>query len=139
MTSKILGAALALVLSTGFAAAEDMAFEITGDAEAGEKVFRKCRACHEVGEDAKAKAGPVLNGIVGRDAASIEGFDYSEAMAAAAADGLVWTPETLGEFLEKPKDYISGTKMSFAGLRKDEDRENVIAYLASFETEEEGS
>lgn len=103
-----------------------------GDPEKGEKVFRKCKACHEVGPDAKSKTGPVLNGIVGRDAATYEEFSYSDAMLAAGEGGLVWTPEALAEFLEKPKDFVDGTKMTFAGLRKDDERADVIAYLATF-------
>lgn len=113
--------------------AEEVAFEITGDAAAGERVFRRCAACHAVGEGAEAKAGPVLNGIVGRAAAISEGFDYSSAMIEfAAAEGLIWVPETLDAFLTKPREYISGTQMTYAGLRKEEDRANLIAYLATF-------
>lgn len=129
MLAKTWYVAAFMALSTGFAIASD----IEGDVEAGEKVFRKCQACHMVGPDAKTRVGPVLNGIVGRDAATYEGFKYSDAMQKAAADGLVWTPEELGAFLEKPKDYIKGTKMTFAGLRKEEERRDVIAYLATFE------
>lgn len=105
---------------------------ITGDAEAGEKVFRKCQACHAVGEGAENKIGPVLNGIVDRPVASIEGFSYSDVLVGFAAEGKVWTPEELAAFLEKPRDYAKGTKMSFAGLRKEDERMNVIAYLATF-------
>ncbi len=99
--------------------------------EAGEKVFRKCKACHQVGEGAKNKTGPQLNGIMGRAAGSIEGFKYSKPLAAKAEEGLVWTEETMAEFLAAPKKFIKGTKMSFAGLRKDSDLEAINAYLAS--------
>lgn len=102
------------------------------DAEKGERVFRKCQACHMVGDEAKNKVGPVLNGIVGRPAGSIEDFAYSDAMMAKAAEGLVWDEETLDAFLTKPKDFIDGTKMAFPGLRKESDRANIIAYLATF-------
>ncbi|MDU8910924.1 cytochrome c family protein [Aestuariicoccus sp. MJ-SS9] len=105
---------------------------ITGDAEAGEKVFRKCMACHAVGADAKNKVGPVLNGVVGRAVGSIEDFRYSDALQQLNADGVVWTPEELAAFLEKPRDYAKGTKMAFAGLRKEDERQDVIAYLATF-------
>ncbi|SMX32387.1 Cytochrome c-552 [Actibacterium lipolyticum] len=148
MKFKVLGSACALIVTANMAmatdatateeaaAAEEVTFEITGDAAAGEKVFRKCKACHAVGPDAKPKAGPVLNGIVGRVAGSIEGFGYSDAMVAAGADeGVIWSPESLDAFLLKPKEFVEGTKMSFAGLRKEDDRVNLIAYLASFETE----
>lgn len=109
--------------------------DITGDAAAGEKVFRKCKACHAVGEDAKNKVGPVLNGIIGREMASVPDFKYSDALIELAAEGKTWTADEMYAFLKKPRDYLKGTKMSFAGLRKEEDRANVIAYLASFSAE----
>lgn len=99
----------------------------------GEKVFKKCKACHQVGEGAKNRTGPVLNGVVGRHAGAVEGFKYSKGLEEAAADGLVWTSESLAEFLAKPKAYIKRTKMSFAGLKKDEDQQAVIAYLSTFQ------
>jgi S-disulfanyl-L-cysteine oxidoreductase SoxD len=101
--------------------------------EAGEKVFKKCKACHKVGDGAKNATGPALNGIVGHPAGGVEGFKYSSDMAAAGAGGLVWDSANLHAFLEKPKAVIAKTKMSFAGLKSAEDRDAVIAYLASFE------
>ena len=103
-----------------------------GDAAAGEKVFNKCKACHAVGEDAKNKSGPMLNGIVNAAAGAVDGFKYSKPMKAAAADGLVWTEDELTAFLTKPKKYMKGTKMSFAGFKKEADTAAVIAYLKSF-------
>ena len=103
-----------------------------GDAAAGEKVFNKCKACHAVGDDAKNKSGPILNGIVGAAAGSVEGFKYSKALMAKAEEGLVWDEESLSAFLEKPRKYLPKTRMSFAGLKDEEDRANVIAYLAQF-------
>ena len=124
---RTLSATVLLALVPGLALAD-------GDAAAGEKVFRKCMACHAVGEDAKNKVGPQLNGVVGRAAGSVEEFSYSDALAAKGEEGLVWTPEELAAFLEQPKDYLPGTKMSFAGLRSEDERTNVIAYLATFES-----
>jgi cytochrome c2 len=102
---------------------------MAGDIDAGEKVFKKCKACHVVDAE-KNKTGPHLVNIMGRTAGSLESFKkYSKAMKES---GIVWSEETLNGYLEKPKAYIKGTKMAFAGLKKEEDRENVIAYLKSF-------
>ncbi len=100
--------------------------------EAGEKVFKKCAACHKVGEGAKNATGPMLNGIVGRTIGTVEGFKYSATMAEMGAAGAVWDEASLHAFLESPKAFVKGTKMSFAGLKKEEDRAAVIAYLAGF-------
>nr|WP_262386557.1 cytochrome c family protein [Roseobacter litoralis] len=108
---------------------------ISGDAAAGEKVFRKCKACHAVGEGAENKVGPALNGVIDRAVASGADFKYSDTLLALGAEGKTWSPETLAAFLEKPRSYAKGTKMSFAGLRKEDDRTNVIAYLATFPAE----
>lgn len=99
--------------------------------EAGEKVFKKCKACHQVGEGAKNRSGPHLNDVMGRTAGTIEGFRYSKALTKAGAGGLVWNNETMGEFLTKPRAYIKGTKMSFAGLKTQEEILAIIAYLQS--------
>ena len=98
-----------------------------GDAAAGEKVFRKCKACHYVDQE-KNKTGPHLVNIIGRKAGAVEGYKYSKAMAGS---DLVWDEVTLAGFLAKPKSYLKGTKMAFAGLKKDSDIADVIAYLKS--------
>lgn len=102
-----------------------------GDAAKGEKVFKKCGACHAVGPGAKNKVGPELNGIVGRPWGSIEDYKYSKNLL-ELADGKVWDEATLDAYLTKPKDMIPKGKMAFAGLKKEDDRENVIAYLNQF-------
>lgn len=132
MTAYTVKIALALTLVAGGAFAEGEAFEITGDAAKGEKAFRKCKACHMVGEDAKNKVGPVLNGVLGRQMGTGADFNYSAAMVEMGEAGEVWSPDNLDVFLTKPKDFLKKTKMAFAGLRKDAERENVIAYLATF-------
>ena len=99
----------------------------SADAAAGEKVYGKCKACHKL--DGSDGTGPHLNGVVGRQKAASAGFGYSEAILAVADQ--VWSPENLNGFLENPKGYMPGTKMSFAGLPKAEDRANLIAYLAT--------
>ena len=126
---KKIAAAMTVLALTGFAGSA----LAEGDAAAGEKVFKKCKACHAVGDGAKNKVGPMLNGIVGNEIASVDGFKYSKAFKAKKEEGLVWTAEVLDEYLTKPKAYIKGTKMSFAGLKKEKQREDVIAYLNSFE------
>ncbi|HMA15568.1 MAG TPA: c-type cytochrome [Kiloniellaceae bacterium] len=118
-------AGLALALSAAPALAE-------GDAASGEKIFKRCAACHAVGDEAKHKVGPHLNEVVGRAAGGAEGFKYSKAMAEAGAAGTVWSDETLDAYLADPKGYIKGNRMSFAGLRKEDERADVIAYLKSF-------
>ena len=105
---------------------------IGGDAAAGERVFRKCKACHQVGPEAQNKVGPILNGVLNRAIGSVEDFKYSTAFNDLNVEGKVWTIADLEAFLTKPKDYAKGTKMAFVGLRKEEDRQNVIAYLATF-------
>lgn len=104
-----------------------------GDAEKGEKVFKKCKACHAVGEGAKNKVGPALNGIVGAPAGQAEGFKYSKPLLEAAEGGLVWDEANLAAFLAKPKEFMDGTKMSFPGLKKEDEQADVIAYLKTFQ------
>ena len=99
-----------------------------GSAEKGEAVFAKCKACHEV-EKGVNKVGPTLKGVVGRKAASVEGYKYSEAMAAKGAEGVVWDEANLTTYLADPKAFVPKTKMAFAGLKKPEDVADVIAYL----------
>lgn len=102
---------------------------LAADIKAGEKVFKKCKACHVVDAE-KNKTGPHLVNIMGRKAGTLESYTkYSKAMVAA---DVIWDETTLDAYLEKPKKYIKGTKMAFAGLRKEKDRVNVIAYLKSF-------
>lgn len=125
-------AALAVLALTAFASPS----LAEGDIDAGEKVFKKCRACHAVGEGAKHKVGPELNDVFGRTAGGAEGYKYSKAMIEAGEEGLVWDADSLTEYLTKPKAMIKGTKMAFAGLKKDDDIVNILAYLRSFSTEE---
>ena len=103
-----------------------------GDPVAGEAVFKKCVACHAVGEGAKNKVGPALNDVVGRTAGTAEKFKYSAALIDAGTAGLIWTPETLAPWLHKPKEVVPTTKMTFAGLANQADIDNVIAYLLTF-------
>ena len=118
--SAVLGASALLALS-GAAYAQDAA--------AGEQVFKKCKVCHQIGEGAKNMVGPVLNGVVGRKAGTIEGYSYSDANKNS---GLTWDEATLKVYLKNPREKVPGTKMSFAGLTSDKDIDNVIAYLKQF-------
>jgi cytochrome c len=99
------------------------------DAAAGEKVFAKCKACHQIGEGAKNAVGPELNGVVGRKAGSVDGYSYS---AANKGSGLTWDEATLEEYLKNPKAKVPNTKMIFPGLTSDRELKDVIAYLKQF-------
>jgi cytochrome c len=103
-----------------------------GDAARGEDIFKQCIGCHEVGTEARNRVGPHLNGVFGRTAGSVEGFRYSESMNRASGDGLVWDLTTLDAYLENPRVLVSGTRMSFRGLKDARDRGDVLAYLRQF-------
>ena len=99
--------------------------------EDGKKVFRKCKACHQIGDGAKNRSGPQLNGVIGRTMGTVDGFKYSKVFKAAADEGRTWSEQEMAAFLAKPKSHMKGTKMAFAGLKKDADIAAVIAYLQS--------
>ena len=100
----------------------------TGDATAGAIVFKKCAACH-IATEAKNKVGPSLLGVVGRKAGSVEGFKYSEAMAAKGTEGMIWDEANITAYLKDPKGFVPKNKMAFAGLKEEADITNLIAYL----------
>lgn len=109
------------LLATGPAQAD-------GDVAKGEQVFKKCMACHTV-SDKTNKVGPYLVGIVGRPVASVEDYKYSDDMKAYGSTGAVWDEAALQAYLEKPKAVVAKTKMAFAGLNKEDEREDLIAFL----------
>ena len=115
------GAAL-LAGTTGLAQA-------AGDPAEGEKVFAKCKICHQIGEGAKNAVGPELNGVIGRHSGTAPGYNYSEANKNS---GITWDETTSREYIKNPKAKIPGTKMIFAGLPKDTDIDNLLAYLEQF-------
>lgn len=119
-------AAFAVALSSLATAAQAQ------DAAKGETVFKRCAACHAVGEGASNKAGPELNGVVGRKIAGVDGASYSDALKTFGQEK-TWDEATLDQWLENPKGLVAGNKMSFAGLKKEDERKNVIAYLAQFD------
>ncbi|MGJ8529047.1 c-type cytochrome [Maritalea sp.] len=122
------------ILTAMFLALSAPAFA-DGDVEKGEKIFKKCKACHMVGDKAKSKVGPALNNVFGRQAGSVEDFKYSKAMTEAGEAELVWNIDNMKEFVTKPKKFLKGTKMTFAGLKKEKDQDNLIAYLLQFSPE----
>ena len=97
-----------------------------GDAESGEIIFKKCAACHSINKGGKNKIGPALYNVVGRAVGSVDDYKYSKTLSSYGKD---WTFEELNGYLQKPASYLKGTKMSFAGLRKEKDRASVIKYL----------
>ena len=120
---------IAVVLSCAFAAAAAAQESAAGDAAAGEKTFVICRACHQIGPGAQSVVGPSLNGVVGRKAGTYPGFQYSEANKNS---GITWTPEQLDTYLTSPQTVVAGTKMLFPGLKDEQKRRNVIAFLEQF-------
>lgn len=127
LRAVFLPAVLAAISVAGAVWAEDF-----GDAEAGAKVFTKCKGCHEIGQGARDRIGPHLNGIFGRRAAAHEGYAYSKSMARAGDDGLIWTAETLGAYVENPRALVSKTRMSFRGLKDAQDRADLLAFLRDY-------
>nr|AFI78380.1 sulfur/thiosulfate oxidation protein SoxD [uncultured bacterium ws101A12] len=127
------------VAETGDGAAEAAVEEVavsTADpalVAEGEKLFRQCKTCHQVGDGAKHRTGPHLNGVIGRAAGGADGFRYSGAFDKLAEDGVVWNAETLAAFLADPKGYARGTRMSFRGIKDADDLAAMTAYLATFE------
>jgi cytochrome c len=120
MRAFVLSAALVLV-GLGQAQAQDAA--------AGEKVFAQCRACHQVGENAKNAVGPVLNGLFGRPAGSVEGYTYSPANKNS---GITWDEAVFREYIKNPRGKIPGTKMVYAGLKDEQRINDLVAYLKQF-------
>jgi cytochrome c len=122
---KVLGL---MVAAVGFAVSHGSAF--AQDAAAGEKIFNtRCKVCHQIGEGAKNAVGPVLNGLIGRKTGSVESYSYSEANKNS---GLTWDDATFREYIKNPRAKISGTKMVFPGLPKEEDIDNLLAFLKQF-------
>ena len=116
--------ALLAVAGTGEARAQDAA--------AGEKVFAVCRACHQVGETAKNGVGPSLNGLFGRKAGTVAGYNYT---AANKDSGLTWDEATFREYIKDPKAKIPGTKMIYTGLKDEQRTNDLIAFLKQFDAE----
>jgi cytochrome c len=119
----VFGASAALFLSATAIA------HAAGDAAAGEKVFAKCKICHQIGEGAKNAVGPELNGVIGRHSGTAPDYNYSEANKNS---GLTWDEPTFREYIKNPKAKVPGTKMIFAGLPKETDIDNLVAYLEQF-------
>ncbi|MDF2813308.1 MAG: cytochrome [Microvirga sp.] len=116
---------LALCLS-GFGTAQAQ------DAAAGEKTFLQCKACHQIGEGAKNTVGPLLNGVIGRKAGTIEGYSYSPANKNS---GIIWDEATFREYIRDPRAKIPGTKMVYAGVKDPKRVEDLLAYLKQFDAE----
>ena len=121
-TPETLDAALALAASPSGSSA-------AGDAAAGEVKYKACRICHQIGENARNFVGPVLNGVVGRKAGSVPGYNYSDANKNSA---LIWDEGNLAKYLKTPRAVVPGTRMAFPGMSNEDDIADVIAYLKQF-------
>jgi len=121
-----------LTLSTLFVIAATTAASsaLAQDADAGKTSFNKCLACHAVGEGAKNKVGPVLNGLDGRKSGTVEGYSYSEANKNS---GITWNTETFLEYIKDPKAKIPGTKMVFAGIKNENEANALWAYISQYD------
>jgi cytochrome c len=115
-------AAVGLVVSTGAALAQDVA--------AGETSFRKCAPCHSIGPDATNKVGPVLNGLNGRPAGSVDGFNYSDANKGS---GITWGEAVFKEYIKDPRAKVPGTKMVFAGIKSEKELGDLWSYVSQFD------
>ena len=122
-------AAIVVLALAGAAIATAGAAHAEGDAAKGKKVVRKCAACHSL-EPGKKKLGPHLSGLINRKSGTVAGFKYSKAMRTA---DIVWDEETLDTYLVKPRQFLKGTRMAFPGLKKAQDRADLIAYLKTVE------
>jgi cytochrome c len=120
----LLVASAAIMVSMGIASAQDLA--------AGETSFKKCLPCHSVGEGAKNKVGPVLNGLEGRKSGTIPDYNYTDANKNS---GIIWNEETFREYIKDPRAKIPGTKMVFAGIKNENEITNLWAYLKQFDAE----
>lgn len=119
---KVVAIALTVAATFGAAHAQDVA--------EGEQVFKKCIACHKVGETAKNGVGPALNGLFGRQAGTVPGFNYS---AANKNSGVTWTEETFAKYIKDPRGFMPGNKMAFAGLKDDKDIADITAFLKQYD------
>lgn len=128
MLQWVLGRRLLLLLSLSIALHSNSA-AIAADPANGADIFKKCRACHLVGDNAKHAVGPALNGIVGSKAGSADGYAYSDNLRELGHAGMLWTEEQLGRYLENPKAVVPKGKMAFPGLADPQDRVDLIAYL----------
>ncbi|MEW6644602.1 MAG: cytochrome c family protein [Pseudomonadota bacterium] len=116
-----------VVLGAGWLVAVPAAAQ---DAAAGEKIFVQCKACHQIGESAKNAVGPVLNGVIGRKAGSVEGFNYS---TANKNSGLTWDEATFRDYIKDPRAKVPGTKMAFGGVKDPKQIEDLLAFLKQFD------
>lgn len=122
--AELTAIALLMTLTADISTAQDL--------ENGRRQYAKCRTCHDVGDSAKHKVGPLLNDIIGRKAGSFAEYAYSDNLKELAAKGLVWSDDNLHKYMEDPKSVVPTGKMVFPGLKDKADRDDVIAYLRQF-------
>jgi cytochrome c len=118
-----------LTVSVSFWLAASAVAAFAGDVAAGATSYKKCTACHDVGETAKNKVGPLLNGLEGRKSGTIQGYNYSDANKNS---GITWSEASFKEYIKDPKAKIPGTKMVFAGIKSDKEADDLWSFLAQY-------
>ncbi len=120
---------LKVLVISALSLAASSAVALAGDVAAGQTSFKKCAPCHDIGETAKNKVGPVLNGLENRNAGTIEGYNYT---AANKGSGLVWTEATFKEYIKDPKAKVPGTKMVFPGIKNEKEADDLWSFLQQY-------
>lgn len=130
LITRLVGGSMRTVILASVILAVCVSVAKAQDPALGERTFTQCKACHQIGESAKNGVGPILNGVIGRKAGTVEGYSYSPANKNS---GLVWDEATFSEYIKDPKAKVPGTKMTFVGVKDEKRIQDLIAYLEQFD------